>query len=148
MGRVALIMDGGYVIKRFEGENRPFPSVANIQQLAGFLMEGIRDGTLYRVLFYNADPYRGSEPRPLGGAKIQFADTKTARNNERLMHGLEESDDFAVRRGELVFRGWRLSSNALEALRNQPGKTVSGTDFIYGKRVWTCGWGWTSPRWR
>ena len=123
-------MDGGYVIKRLEKENRRFPAVGDVQRLAAFLLDSLSGADLYRIFFYNADPYRGSEIRPLDAKEIRFADTKTARYGARLIEGLEEAEDFAVRRGELVFRGWRVGESAGRSLRRDPRKVVSGSDFV------------------
>ena len=123
-------MDGAYVTKRFERENRRFPQVSDITGLAQDLFGSLRDSTVYRVFFYGANPYHGSKRRPLGGQIEDFAVTKTARNNTRLLEGLEESEDFAVRRGEVVFQGWRLGPAADRALQQNPEKTVSDGDFV------------------
>ena len=81
------------------------------------------------MFFYGANPYHGSKRKPLGGPLEDFAVTKTARNNTRLLEGLEESEDFAVRRGEVVFQGWRLGPAADRALQLNPN-AVSDRDFI------------------
>ena len=59
-----------------------------------------------------------------------FASTKTALNNTRLLEQLETSEDFAVRRGEVLFEGWRPGRVADRALQRNPKKTVSHTDFV------------------
>ena len=123
-------MDGGYVIKRFEKENRRFPAVGDVQSLAAFLLDSLSGADLYRIFFYNADPYRGSEIRPLDAKEIRFADTKTARYGARLVEGLEEAEDFAVRRGELAFRGWRVGESAGRSLRREPRRMLSASDFV------------------
>ena len=123
-------MDGGYVIKILQKESRRFPTAGDIQNLAGRLIDGLPGACVYRIFFYHAEPYRKTEHRPLSGTAVRFADTKVARLGERLLQSLDESRDFAVRRGDLVFQGWRLAAKAGCALQNQPGKTVTGDDFV------------------
>lgn len=129
-GKTALLMDGAYVIKRWEKDRRQFPGVADVVRLGTQLMAGLPGADLYRIFFYAADPYRGTAVRPRGGKPVNFAATKTARNNERLLEQLEESDDFAVRRGEVAFRGWRVGDSANRALQRDPHKVVGGEDFV------------------
>lgn len=94
------------------------------------MIAGLGDADLYRIFFYAADPYRGTKDRPRGGGTLKFADTKTARNNERLLGQLEESDNFAVRRGEVAFPGWRIGDAANRALQQDPRKVISAEDFV------------------
>ena len=129
-GKTALMMDGAFVTKRFERENARFPDVADITQLAESLFGALPDLTIYRALFYGANPFHGSKQTPLGGPLVDFSRSRTARNNRRLLERLEASEDFAVRRGEVVFGGWRLGRVADRALQRNPRKTVSQTDFV------------------
>ena len=129
-GKTALLMDGAFVTKRFETENGHFPEVSDITQLAESLLAALPDSTIYRAFFYGANPFHGSKQTPLGGSLVDFAATRTARNNTRLLEQLETSEDFAVRRGEVVFEGWRLGRAADRALQRKRKKTVSHTDFV------------------
>ena len=79
-------MDGAYVTKRFERENKRFPDVSEIRTCGR--PGSLQDSTVYRVFFYGANPYHGSKRKPLGGPLEDFAVTKTARNNTRLLEGL------------------------------------------------------------
>lgn len=123
-------MDGGYVTKRFERENKRFPDISDITGIAQDLYGALPNSAVYRVFFYGANPYQRPEQKPLGGPLVEFASTKTARNNRQLLEGLEESEDFAVRLGEVVFRGWRLGPAADRALQQNRDKTVSEGDFV------------------
>lgn len=129
-GKTAILMDGAYVTKRFERERQRFPDVSDVTGLATRLFRSLDHPKVYRVFFYGANPYHGSKQKPLGGPLVDFAATKTARNNTRLLEGLEDSENFAVRRGEVVFQGWRLGPAADRALQRDPKKAVSHSDFI------------------
>ena len=122
-------MDGAFVTKRFETENERFPDVSDITQLAESLLAALPDSTIYRAFLYG-DPFHGSKQTPLSGPLVDFSATRTARNNTRLLEQLEASEDFAVRRGELVFEGWRLGRAADRALQRNPKKTISHRDFV------------------
>lgn len=131
-GRLALLMDGGYVIKRLQKTYRRFPTGEAVRTLAIQLrsQSGLDSQDLYRVFFYHADPYRGSHRHPFTGEQIEFDSTRPARNHDRLLKELEISEDFAVRRGELAFRGWRVSSAVQRALPGDSEKDISPEDFV------------------
>ncbi len=124
------MVDGAFVTKRFETENKRFPEAQDITNLSQRLFHALQGSTVYRVFFYGANPFHGSKQTPLGGPLVDFASTKTALNNTRLLEQLETSEDFAVRRGEVLFEGWRLGRVADRALQRNPKKTVSHTDFV------------------
>lgn len=129
---MALIMDGGHVIKRLGREFRRVVTAQDVQQLAELLTRKVskaRLSRLYRVFYYDAEPYRKNQTRPLGGPEIRFADTAVARQREQLLRGLDLSPDFAVRRGDVVFRGWLPSKEAMNALQTQPGTILESKDF-------------------
>lgn len=129
---MAVVMDGGHVIKRLGREYGRVVTARDVQQLADFLTSKVskaRLSRLYRVFYYDAEPYRKHQTRPLGGPEIRFADTPVAHQREQLLRGLDLSPDFAVRRGDVVFRGWRPSREAMNALQTEPGATVKSEDF-------------------
>ena len=123
-------MDGGYVIKRLGSLKRRFPSGAEIAGLAGDLVSSVSLGSLYRAFFYHADPYREAQRRPLTGERIAFGDSAVAKQTDKLLREVELAEDFAVRRGEVVYRGWRLHPTPLRRLQVEPGGTVTADDFV------------------
>ncbi len=129
-GRTALLLDGAYVIERWQREKGYFPDASDVVNLATELMAGFSEADLYRIFFYTADPYDGSHDGPLGRGPVLFADTKTYRNNEQLLARLEEWENIAVRRGELVFRGWRLGDSATRGLQRDPNHDIGPKDFV------------------
>ena len=129
LGRLALLMDGGYVIKRFQKTRRQFPSGEAVRNMAAELRSQTASPHLYRVFFYHADPYRGSSRHPFTGELVAFDSTRTARNHDRLLKELEIAEDFAVRRGEVAFRGWRVRSPIQRLLKVEAERNVSPDDF-------------------
>ena len=84
------------------------------------------------MFFYHGAPYLSEKThrRPLDGKPLRVGGNVVADNHQRLLAGLEQSRDFAVRLGETVHRGWRLGGRALHRLRTEPGYQVAGADFI------------------
>ncbi len=129
--RAALLMDGGYVIVRLRRSQGIAPSATDISQLAARLIADLPgQHDLYRVFFYHAEPYQGSVERPLGGGVVKFAETTAAVRNRRLLRELEQTEDFAVRRGEVRFRGWELRASVSRALQRRRDAPISASDFV------------------
>lgn len=128
-GRLALLMDGGYVIKRLQRIEGRFPDSVAVRDLASQLTSARKPSNLYRVFFYHADPYRDPQRHPLTGEQIEFGSTGPARTHDRLLRELEATEDFAVRRGELRFRGWRLRFAVEKALSSNGDRMISARDF-------------------
>lgn len=128
--RLAVLMDGAYVIKRLDPMGRSFPRAETVRGLASRIASSERGHRLYRVFFYHADPYSEAQRHPLTREWIQFGDTATARNNDRLLRELEEAVNFAVRRGEVAFRGWRVRRAVGRALAGNSGDDLGAEDFL------------------
>ena len=129
MGRFAILVDGDYMRKQLESKLNRFPTVQDFRTerkrlfnaYAGTLAPGDL-AQLYRIFYYTADPYDGTQSNPLRGA-INFATSKTYRQNTALIEQLEREDDVAVRRGVVVFQGWQLTSHFTSRLIGQQGPT-------------------------
>ncbi len=61
---------------------------------------------------------------------LDFSNTPVFRANKQLLNDLKKKPFFAVRLGELRFRGWRLKPRKLEAGGNQLSLTVQSDDLI------------------
>lgn len=123
-------MDGAYVIKRLQHAHRRFPASGVVRRLARRLESEFESRLLYRVFFYHADPYSKAQRHPLTRQQIEFGDTSTARSHDRLLRDLEESEDFAVRRGELSFHGWQVKRAVERALGRNSTNAIRPGDFV------------------
>lgn len=132
LGKVAILLDGGYVIARLRRSYGRSPTLADINHLVADLGKPISGAAprLYRALFYNADPFRGVVTNPISGVTTDFSKTQVARRNEQLMMGIALSRDFALRRGELSFNGWRIGESATRAFKKDPAKTLEARDLV------------------
>ena len=132
-GKVAVLLDGGYVIKRLRATCHRSPTAADIKHLVANLTRStsqIPAPTLYRILFYNAGPYRGSATNPISRQTTDFSNTRMARRNQQLLERLALCEDFAVRRGELSFRGWRIGESATRSFKQDPTKVLAAQDLV------------------
>lgn len=125
-------MDGGHVIWQLRHLHARFPTPSDVRALAAVLPRQLASRELYRVFFYHGAPYLSEKihRRPLDGKPLRVGRYGVADLHQRLLAGLEQSPDFAVRLGDSVYRGWRLGGRAMHRLRSEPGYRVSGSDFI------------------
>ena len=112
--RYAVLIDGGFVKRKLGSHARP----TRISDVTRFLerltahprLERLQ---LHRIYWYDALPLTGSATRPLRGGSVDFGRTAMAEANRELLSQLGASPYVSVRRGDLVFRGWKVRSNRL-----------------------------------
>lgn len=127
---VALLLDGGFVKKRLAAQLRAFPAVADVMAFVDSIAKhpDLAGTQVFRVYWYDAEPFGEKRQNPIDGKRTNFAATVEAIRNRELMSELEAQPDFAVRRGELLFRGWRVASQAMQELVKQPPRNLKGAD--------------------
>lgn len=80
---------------------------------------------LLRIYFYDAPPLAGTHANPLSNAKLNFKAHRVYAYNMSLQDSLAQSEDVAVRRGEAVFRGWKIRPRVLSELKRGPRELVA-----------------------
>lgn len=134
--RVAVLLDGGYVTKKLagkpeasavrdgggEGRTRSFPAAADVLGYIERLLAHPRlsDHRLFRIYFYDAPPLEGTRQNPLSKRAVDFSRHPTNALNRRLQDSLAQSPDVAVRRGETIFRGWKLRPQTISEFERTP----------------------------
>jgi uncharacterized LabA/DUF88 family protein len=130
--QVAILLDGGFVKKRLKLRLKRFPATADVVELSTTIMghDRLKNASLFRVFFYDAPPYEGTSANPLEPSKpIDFSSTQAAKQNKSLLDSLEIQPDFAVRRGQVANRGWKLGESALKSLKQGP-RPITAKDLI------------------
>lgn len=97
MTKIAILIDGGYLRKIASATYRYNPDF--IESMVQSIVKA--DEQLFRVLYYDCDPYCGKVARPISGSEYEFQ----ARS---WLDILAAKNFFAVRRGVLKFRGFKL----------------------------------------
>lgn len=126
--RYALLLDGGFLIKKHQGFWRRFPEAEDIQRFCDAVKAhpDLQDLKLMRTYFYHAPPAKDRLTNPLDHSTVDLAATPIFRLHERLMDRLELMPDFALRLGETVTHNWRLGSQAMNSLMRQPRQIQAG----------------------
>lgn len=109
MATFAILLDAGFVKARLGTREKP-TSADSVQKLVDGICSHPKlvEQNLYRVYFYDAPPFSRSKKVPLGGGRRDFAQDPLTEHNETLLNELKNVDYFALRTGEVRFRGWKL----------------------------------------
>lgn len=97
--------------------------------------EELVDYTLHRIYYYDADPIEGKRPIPLTGCSnnwslYDFSNTAEFRANKQLLNDWRKKPFFAIRLGEVTFRGWLVRPQKLNPGGTQTSLTVQSNDLI------------------
>lgn len=120
--KFAILVDGGFITKALGKRNKAFPSAADIEAECKRIRAhaDLASLDLLRVYFYDSPPATGTLKNPIDGSILDLSKTPVFVRNTQLLNDLELLPDFAVRRGELVARGWKIGKKALRALLKNP----------------------------
>ena len=103
----AILIDGGYLRARARAAGKPHRDPNFIFSVAAGCLDSLNE-EIYRVLYYDCKLYEGEQRRPISGEIYTFDNNQ----NDWLMR-LAEENYFAVRLGDLAFRGWQLKREYL-----------------------------------
>ncbi len=151
MSQTAILIDGGYFLKRLPTvcpsvDSRDPEAVARaMRRLIGAhlwarnrIEKRPHDrALLYRSFYYDAKPYLKKEHLPISGKSIDYARTDEARFRLRLFECLRRMSQMAVRLGEVRReRGWVLKEQVQKRLLKgeMAIQDLSDSDFSLGLR--------------
>ena len=138
MTKVAILIDGGYFLKRLPAV-RPDVASLDARQVAKAIEELVtshldqlnkvygvshRNQLLYRAFYYDARPYDKKTHTPISKRAINYATTQQARFRKELFNALHSTPNLAVRLGEV-----KKDSNRSWILNIRPQK-----DLLKGRR--------------
>lgn len=142
MTKVAILIDGGYFIKRLPSV-QPKVDRDNPEQVARAISKLIAGhltyinkierqpharSLLYRSFYYDARPYLEKGHRPISGKSIDYAKERTARFHLELHDLLRKTSSMAVRLGEVRRDSGFLWELKPIVLRELLGKTRAFSD--------------------
>lgn len=133
MIRIAVLIDGGHL--RVLAKKAGFDYSPNLIEKIALGCKG-NDEVLFRVLYYDCAPYSGTVKLPVSGNRYEF------KGSDKWLEDLASRDLFAVRRGELKFRGYvpKQTPVATGALTDDDFKPVfdqKGVDMRIGLDIAT-----------
>ena len=149
--KVAILIDGGYLLKRLGSVRRDLDMLnaeqvdeaigqmveSHLKQLNKIAKAGHHFSLLYRCFFYDALPYMEKGHLPVSGKAIDYAKSDQAKFRLALFDRLRRRANFAVRLGQVrKERSWVLSEEAQKAILKGTRKPedLTDADFYPGLR--------------
>lgn len=120
--RFAILIDGGFITKALSVRNKKFPAAAEIEAECSRIMAlALLNGyDLLRIYFYDAPPATQKLKNPIDGSVLDLGSSGVYARNTALFDEIELLQNFALRRGETVVRGWRIGQKALKQMVTAP----------------------------
>ena len=112
--KYAILVDGGFIKRKLGTETtsmRIEHAMAFLERLCAH--DAIALHTLHRIYWYDAPPLGSIVHRPLNDGTVNFGTTTLAKESRNLLQQLSVMPHISVRRGDLVFRGWRVRRSKL-----------------------------------
>lgn len=128
MRRIAVLIDGGYFLKRLPklvdsrfcttprqiADSARFLCKRHVQRLVGLEQGDEEDGRwldhVYRLFYYDATPYDGKAHHPTQNRQIDFGKSQVAQNRRQLFQELRRKRKFALRLGHVTKESdWQIS---------------------------------------
>jgi uncharacterized LabA/DUF88 family protein len=124
--RVVLLLDGGFVRRKLKDSLRHRPTAPDVMTMCKTILakDAVKDMTLFRIYWYDAEPVEGTVTNPISRAKTDLAKTQEACCNRALLQALEFQPHVAVRRGKTVIRNWKLGPRAVKEITRAPRVVV------------------------
>lgn len=128
MKKIAILVDVGFVNRAFKLGRSPrnFSPDAIYDFTRAFVCD---DEDLVRIFYYHAEPYSGTETRPVSGDHFDFTTTAEYVKQKDFLSRLALKDYVAIRRGKTVFSGWNLNNNVIEKFKYDPTYEVTDADY-------------------
>ncbi|MBE7560763.1 NYN domain-containing protein [bacterium] len=125
------MLDGGFLTKKLQQRLRRYPLASDVDQECQRILglSALADTTLLRIYYYDAPPLQKVISNPVDGFEKDLGRTQRARESRALQEGLELLPNFAVRRGELLFQGWKLGDAATRQIQTTP-RPPGAKDFV------------------
>lgn len=114
MKTFAILIDAGFAKSKLGSARNPVEA-EDFERLVKNIcsQDLLADKYLYRVYYYDAPPFSKTKNRPLNGGPHAFGSDTLTLHNKRLLQELKTIDYFALRMGEIRFRGWELDQRRL-----------------------------------
>lgn len=130
--RYAIMLDGGFVIKKLERKLRHFPTADEVYAECERIRARpeLADFELLRIYFYHAPPCGITITNPIDKSKIDLATSATYSKSQALLASLEMRRDIALRLGETSPQGWKLGFSALKSISQNGPRVLVPKDLV------------------
>ena len=134
--KVAILIDGGFFWQKFISKAKRDPNAHDVLIAVQDAMKkviaktnGDTKDVLFRVFYYDCDPYAGIIDNHMHNGKIDCSKSRTYANKTKFLANLCQLDKFALRKGELSFAGWKQD---MHSKKWKPDFNQKGVDMKVG----------------
>jgi len=128
--RTAVLLDGGFVTWKLRERLKRFPTADEVREFALVCLDHSKGEELFRIYFYDCEPFNGKKINPITRDTIDFTATPSYKFRKRFYEELACKDNIAFRKGELKWAGWKISDKAIEEMIKRT-KTTPGSNDIF-----------------
>lgn len=120
--RVAILVDGGFYLKRYKAcYKQRFLNPSDAETVAKSLHKMVcrhaKDQYLYRILYYDAPPFTGKAHNPITGKFIDFSKSDVAQFKLAFYDHLRKMRKVALRIGSIMSRkSWLIKPEVVKEL--------------------------------
>lgn len=127
--RFAICVDGGFVQKVLWVRNKRVPTAADILAECDRIAShaAFSNCDLLRIYYYDAPPSQAQLVNPIDGSLLNLQATETYVAAVKLQAELQAAPNVALRMGDVLSSGWRVSENAIGKMVKAP-RPLEATD--------------------
>ncbi len=142
MKNYAILIDAGFLKRKLGSQKNPVTD----ERILSFVEllkkhELLTSLNLHRIYYYDSPPLTETIAVPLSNERINYATTALGKLNDALLKKLAHAPYFALRLGEVDFRGWKINQKRLQEKSDRieitkddlsPNITQKGVDMRIG----------------
>lgn len=127
--RFAICVDGGFVQKVIWAREKRVPTAADILAECDRIAKhaAFENCDLLRVYYYDAPPSQARLINPIDGSVLDLQATDTYAASVKLQAELQAAPNVALRMGDVLSSGWRVSENSIGKMVRDP-RHLAATD--------------------
>jgi len=134
--KYAILIDAGFIKRKIGSLDTPLTAekVVEFTERIKARVE-LKGLILHRIFYYDAEPLTVRKPKPLTGGKnkweiYDFSSTPIYQTNLQLLEDLKREPFFAVRLGEVHFRGWSVKQHKLNPKETNTSIQLDSNDLV------------------
>ena len=113
--KVAFLVDGWFFNRAFFNKNFPLKDGGHLVKYCKTHLEA--DDRLYRIYFYDTEPYKGEGTNPVSGRVIDFSSTRVAQAQMTFLRNLHRTPFVDLRLGRTLFdHQWLIQSTKTKGI--------------------------------
>ena len=117
VNKVAILIDGGFFIHRFQSLKKRLPKKQDVEALVKDIVKTLDIANhpnscniLFRTYYYDCLPFSKTIKSFDGTRKIDYSAKHKYKTSMDFIHSLKTIDQFALRLGDLSFTGWKVDA--------------------------------------